>query len=89
MPVDHLCVFFGKDSCLGLLSVFLVMWFVILILSCMNCVYTLIIYSFSVTSFTHIFSHSVVCLFVLPVTSFAVPKLLSLIRSCLFLFSLP
>ena len=72
-----------------LMSVFLVMWFVTLMLSCMNCLYTLIMYSFSVTSFANIFSHSVVCLFVLSVTSFAVPKLLRLLRSCLFLFSLP
>jgi len=39
--------------------------------------------------FTDVFSHLVSCLFVLLMVSFAVQKLLSLIRSCLFiLFSL-
>ena len=40
----------------------------------------------SVASFANIFSHSVGCLFVLFVVSFAVQKLLSLIRSHLFIF---
>ena len=43
----------------------------------------------SIASFANIFSHSVSCLFILLMVSFAVQKLLSLIRShCLFLFSL-
>ena len=40
----------------------------------------------SVTSFVNIFSHSVGCLFVWLMVSFAVQKLLSLIRSYLFIF---
>ena len=40
----------------------------------------------SVISFTNIFSHSVGFLFVLSVVSFAVPKLLSLLRFHLFIF---
>ena len=40
----------------------------------------------SVDSFAKIFSHSVGCLFVLFRVSFAVKKLLSLIRSHLFVF---
>ena len=40
----------------------------------------------SVASLANIFSHSVGCLFVLLMVSFAVEKLLSLIRSPLFLF---
>ena len=40
----------------------------------------------SVVSFTNIFSHSVGCLFVLFRVSFAVQKLLSLIKSHLFIF---
>ena len=40
----------------------------------------------SVNSFANIFSHSVGCLFVLFRVSFAVQKLLSLIRSPLFIF---
>ena len=39
----------------------------------------------SVTSFANIYSLSVGCLFVLFIVSFAVEKLLSLIRSCLFI----
>ena len=40
----------------------------------------------SVTSFANIFSHSVGCLYVLFMVSFAVQRLLSLIRSHLFIF---
>ena len=40
----------------------------------------------SVDSFANIFSHSVGCLFVLFRVSFAVQKLLSLIKSYLFVF---
>src|SRR5574337_853230 len=42
----------------------------------------------SVTSFANIFSHSVGCLFILFMISFAMQKLLSLIRSHLFIFAL-
>ena len=41
----------------------------------------------SVISFVSIFFHSDSCLFVLSVVSFAVQKLLSLIKSCLFIFA--
>jgi len=41
----------------------------------------------SVLSFTDIFSHSVGCLFGFSVVSFAVQKLLSLIRYHLFIFA--
>ena len=41
----------------------------------------------SVISFADIFSHSVGCLFILSVVSLAVQKLLSLIRSHLFIFA--
>ena len=41
----------------------------------------------SVISFANIFLHSVGCLFVLSVVSFAVQKLISLIRSHLFIFT--
>ena len=43
--------------------------------------------SFSVISFANIFSHSVDCLLILSMVSFAVQKLLSLIGSCLFTFA--
>ena len=52
----------------------------------MNCLYILEINPLSVASFANIFSHSEGCLFVLFIDSFAVQKLLSLIRSHLFIF---
>ena len=52
----------------------------------MSCLYILEINPLSVTSFANIFSHPVGCLFVLFMVSFAMQKLLSLIRSHLFLF---
>ena len=52
----------------------------------MSCLYVLEINSLSVASFAIIFSHSEGCLFILFIVSFAVQKLLSLIRSHLFIF---
>ena len=49
-------------------------------------VYILEINLLSVTSFANIFSHSEVCLFIFSMVSFAAQKLLSLIRSHLFIF---
>ena len=51
----------------------------------MSCLYILEIDSFSVAFFANIFSHSVGCLFLFMV-SFAVQKLLSLVKSHLFIF---
>ena len=65
---------------------FLIGLFVFLILSCMSCLYILEINPLLVSSFANIFSHSEGCLFVLFMVSFAVQKLLSLIRSHLFTF---
>ena len=56
-------------------------------LSCMSCLYILEINSLSVASFATIFSHSEGCLFTLLIVSFAVQKLLSLIRSHFFIFA--
>ena len=56
-----------------------------LILSCMSCLYILEINPLSIDSFANIFSHSVGCLFILFMVSFAVQKLSSFIRSHLFL----
>ena len=58
--------------------------FVFLVLSCMSYLYILEINPLSVVSFAIIFSHSEGCLFTLLIVSFAVPNLLSLIRSHLF-----
>ena len=57
-----------------------------LLLSCMTCLYILEIKCFSVASFANIFSHSGGCIFILFMVFFAVQKLVSLIRSHLFLF---
>ena len=61
--------------------------FVFFLLSCISCLYILEIKPLSVTSFANIFPHSVGCLFILFMVSFAVPKLVSLIRSHLFIFA--
>ena len=52
----------------------------------MSCLYILEIKPLSVASFANIFSHFVGCLFVLLMVSYAVQKILSLIRSNLFIF---
>ena len=65
---------------------FLIGLFVFLVLSCMSCLYILDMNPLSVVSFTIIFSHSEGYLFTLLIVSFAVQKLLSLIRSHLFTF---
>ena len=65
---------------------FLIGLFVFLIWSSMSCLYILEINPLSIVSFVNIFSHSEGCLFVLFMVSFAVQKLLSFIRSHLFIF---
>ena len=65
---------------------FLIGLFVFLLLSCMNCLYILEINPLSVASFANIFSHSEGCLFILFMVSFAVQKILSFIRSHLFIY---
>ena len=52
----------------------------------MSCLYILEINPLLVASFANIFSQHIGCLFVLFVVSFAVQKLLNLIRSHLFIF---
>uniref|UniRef100_A0A4X1SMX1 Uncharacterized protein n=1 Tax=Sus scrofa TaxID=9823 RepID=A0A4X1SMX1_PIG len=56
-------------------------------LSCMSCLYMLDTNPLLVILFATIFFHSVGCLFILLRVSFAVQKLLSLIRSHLFIFA--
>ena len=51
-----------------------------------SCLYILEINALSVASFATIFSHSEGCLFTLIIVSFVVQKLLTLIKSHLFLF---
>ena len=71
---------------LGLFRHFLIGVFVFLALSCMSFLYILEINPLSVVSFPIIFPQSEGHLFTLLIISFAVQKLLSLIRSHLFTF---
>ena len=56
-------------------------WVIFLILIYVDCLHVLDINPLSVIPFANIISHSVGCLFILSVASFAVQKFLSLIRS--------
>ena len=67
-------------------SHFLIGLFVFLVLSYMSCLYILEINPLSIVSFAITFSHYEGCVFTLFVVSFAVQKLLSLIRSHLLIF---
>ena len=74
------------EKCLfSSLAHFLIGSFIFLELSCMSCFYILEVNSLSVASFAIIFSHSEGCLFTLLIVSFIVQKLLSFIRSHLFI----
>ena len=61
--------------------------FIFLELSCRCCLYIFEINSLSVSSFAIIFSDSEGCLFTLLIVHFVVQKVLSLIRSHLFIFA--
>ena len=66
---------------------FLIGLFIFLELSCRSCLYIFEINLLSVASFAVIFCHSEGCLFTLLIVSFVVQKLLSVIRSHLFIFA--
>ena len=57
------------------------------ILNCISCLYMLDIKASLDIPFANIFSYSVVCLLILLIVSFVVQKLLSLIKSHLFIFA--
>ena len=76
------------EKCLfSSLSHFLIWWLIFLELSCRGCLYIFEISCLSVASFAIIFSHTEGCLFTLLIVSFVVQKLVSLIRSHLFIFA--
>ena len=78
VPVGHLHSLFGKMSIQFFCPVFCFFDIELYILN---------INPLSVIPFANIFSHSVGCLFILSVVSFALQKLLSLLRSHLFIFA--
>jgi len=76
------------EKCLfSSLAHFLIGSCILLVLSCMSCLYIFEINSLSIASFAIIFSHSEGCLFTLLIVYFTVQKLLILIRSHLFIFA--
>ena len=76
------------EKCLfSSLAHFLIGSFIFLELSCISCLYIFEISCLSVASFAIIFSHSEGYLFTLLIVSFVVQRLLSLIRSHLFIFA--
>ena len=80
--VGHLYVFFEEMSFKS--STHFFDWVVCFFI--LSCLYILEINPLSVAPFANIFSHSEGCVFILFMVSFAVQKLLSLIRSHLFIF---
>ena len=76
------------EKCLfSSLAHFLIGSFIFMEFSFRSCLYIFEINSLSVALFAIIFSHSEGCLFTLLIGSFIVQKLLSLIRSHLFIFA--
>ena len=83
--VEHLFICFWPSECLLWrnvyldLPIFYIGLFAFLILSCMSCLYIL-----EINLFQNIFFQAIACLFFLFIVSFAVQKLLSLLRWHLF-----
>jgi len=71
----------------GLLPISSIGLLAFLLLSCISCLYILEIKPLSVASFETVFSHSVSCLCVFFLISFAVQKFVSLIVSHWFIFA--
>ena len=86
MSVGPLYVLFGEMS-IQVFCQFLIGLFVFLVLSCMSSLYILDINPLSDVSLVNTFFHSVGCLLILLMVSFAVQKLFSLMCSHLFIFA--
>ena len=90
MCLLNICISYLENVYSVLLPILKIGLFVSLMSSYMICLYMLDINRLLVVFFANIFSHSVGCLLFLSVVSFAVQKLLSLIRYiCLFLLLFP
>ena len=75
------------EKCLCRSSAHFSVGWLFLLFSYMSCLYILEIKPLFVSSFVNILYHSLSCLFILFMVSFAIQKLVSLIRSYLFTFT--